>query len=52
MGVAISDLLDGVRPLSGDIITALRSAYNAEEVIELPSPPKNEDGSIAYPAGT
>ena len=33
-------------------VDALRSAYRAEEVIELPSPPKNEDGSIAYPAGT
>ena len=33
-------------------VDALRVAYHAEEVIELPSPPKNEDGSIAYPAGT
>lgn len=33
-------------------VDSLRAAYNAEEVIELPSPPKNEDGSIAYPAGT
>lgn len=34
MGVAISDLLDGVRPLSGDIIAALRGT----ETIKVPLP--------------
>lgn len=35
MGVAISDLLDGVRPLSGDIIAALRGSETVK--VQLPT---------------
>lgn len=33
-------------------VNALRAAYQYESIVDLPAPPKNEDGSIAYPAGT
>ncbi|MDD3030327.1 MAG: hypothetical protein PHS57_08675 [Alphaproteobacteria bacterium] len=35
-----------------DYVAALRRSFAATEVIELPSPPLNEDGSVAYPPGS
>lgn len=33
-------------------VDALRAVYHAVEIVELPDPPLNADGSLAYPEGT
>ena len=35
-----------------DYVTALRVVRSSPTIIDLPSPPLNEDGSVKYPAGT
>lgn len=35
-----------------DYVNALRAVRSSPTILDLPEPPKNPDGSVAYPAGT